>query len=116
MTANPGAGTWGGSLAAKDAADAVTYKITPHLGSSRARHSEAMELLWLRLDTTHNQALFAKAGSEVTVTWHLEAPPPVDRGELVEIGRLAVLAVVREVCRRAPELEFDWFAVSPSAT
>jgi hypothetical protein len=41
---------------------------------------------------------------------------PVERDELIELGRLAVLEIVRDVCRRAPELELEWFAVSPPLT
>jgi hypothetical protein len=75
-----------------------------------------MELLWERLDTTHNEGLFAKAGLEITATWQVDSPPPVERDEFIELGRLAVLEIVREACSRAPELEFDWFAVSPAVT
>jgi hypothetical protein len=117
MPAKLDAGAWYGSLGPLDTADAMTYRITPHLGSPRPRwDAEAMELLWQRLDTAHNQALFAKVGSEVRATWRLDARLPVERDELIEVGRLAVLEIVREVCRRAPELEFDWFAVSPSVS
>jgi hypothetical protein len=37
----------------------------------------------------------------------------VTRDERIEIGRRAVLDVVRDVCDAAPELKSDWFAVSP---
>jgi len=73
-----------------------------------------MELLWQRLDMTLNRVSFAKVGSEIGATWHVDAPPAVQRDELIQLGRLSVLECVREACRRAPELEFDWFAVSPS--
>ena len=35
------------------------------------------------------------------------------RDERIEIGRRAVLDVVRETCDGSPELKSDWFAVSP---
>jgi hypothetical protein len=117
MPAKQDAGTSYRSISPKDTADAVGYKITPHLGSPRPRwHAEAMELLWHRLDLSRRDTSFSKVGPEITATWQLDAPLPVERDELIELGRLAVLEIVRDVCRRAPELEIEWFAVSPSLT
>jgi hypothetical protein len=114
MPAKQDAGTWYGSIGAKDTANLV-YRITPHLGSPRPRwNAEAMELLWRRIDLSRGDTSFSKVGPEITATWQLDAPVPVERDELIELGRLAVLEIVRDVCRRAPELEFEWFAVSPS--
>jgi len=36
----------------------------------------------------------------------------MERDEREEVGRLAVLDILQEVCERAPELTLDWFAVS----
>ena len=41
-----------------------------------------------------------------------DAPISMERDEREEIGRRAVLDIVRSVCERAPELKSDWFAVS----
>ena len=117
MPAKQDAGTWYGSIGAKGTADGVVYRITPHLGSPRPRwDAEAMQLLWHRLDLSRGDMAFSRVGPEITATWQLDAPFPVERDELIELGRLAVLEIVRDVCRRAPELEFEWFAVSPSLT
>ncbi|HEV2980850.1 MAG TPA: hypothetical protein VGX51_05425 [Solirubrobacteraceae bacterium] len=114
MSTKHHAGTSYASIAAKDAAVALVYTITPHLGSSRPRwNAEAMDLLWHRLDLSRRDTAFLKVGTEITATWKLDSPIPVERDELVQLGRLAVLEIVRDVCRRAPELEFDWFAISP---
>ena len=111
MPAKQNAGTWHGSIGAKDTVDLV-YRITPHLGSPRPRwDAEAMELLWHRLDLSLGDTSFSKIGREITATWRLDAPFPVERDELIELGRLAVLEIVRDVCKRPPELELDWFAV-----
>ena len=116
MRAKQDAGTWYGSIGANNTAD-VVYRITPHLGSPRPRwDAEAMDLLWRRLDLSRGDTSFSKVGPEITATWQLDAPFPVERDEVIELGRLAVLEIVRDVCRRAPELEFEWFAVSPSRT
>jgi hypothetical protein len=72
-----------------------------------------MDLLWHRLDLSRSDTSFFKAGTQITATWHLDSTPPVERDELIQLGRLAIVEVVRDVCRRAPELEFEWFAVSP---
>jgi hypothetical protein len=102
------------SIAASGTAVALGYKITPHLGSPRPRwNAEAMDLLWHRLDLSRGDTAFLKVGNEITATWKLDSPLPVERDELIQLGRLAVLEIVRDVCRRAPELEFEWFAVSP---
>jgi hypothetical protein len=117
MPAKQDAGPWYGSIGVKGTTDSVVYRITPHLGSPRPRwNAEAMELLWRRLDLSLGDTSFSKVGPEITATWQLDAPFPVERDELIELGRLAVLEIVRDVCRRAPELEFEWFAVSPSRT
>jgi hypothetical protein len=115
MPAKQDAGTWYRSIGANHTA--VVYRITPHLGSPRPRwDAEAMELLWRRLDLRRGDTSFSKVGPGITATWQLDAPVPVERDELIELGRLAVLEVVRDVCRRAPELELEWFAVSPPLT
>jgi hypothetical protein len=70
-----------------------------------------MDLLWQRLDRSHDEASFAKVGREITATWREDAPASMERDERAEVGRGAVLAIVRDVCESAPELELDWFAV-----
>jgi hypothetical protein len=35
----------------------------------------------------------------------------MERDVRAELGHRAVLGIVRKVCERAPELEWDWFAV-----
>jgi hypothetical protein len=88
----------------------VTFRITLHSGFAAPAH--ALEELWQRLDGNHDDARFANAGAEITVTWGEDAPISMERYEREEIGRRAVLDIVHDVCARAPELESDWFAVS----
>jgi hypothetical protein len=107
-------GTAYASIDATDAPVALAYKITPHLGSPRPRwNAEAMDMLWHRLDLSRGDTSFFKAGTQITVTWHLDSRLPVGRDELIQLGRLTILEMVRDVCRRAPELELEWFAVRP---
>jgi hypothetical protein len=37
----------------------------------------------------------------------------MEQDERAELGRRAILDIVIGVCERAPELNSDWFAVSP---
>ncbi len=88
----------------------MKFRITIHSGF--AAPADALDLLWQRLDVQHEDARFARVGAEIRVTWG-DSPVSMERDERDEIGRRAVLDIVFEVCDRAPELESDWFAVSP---
>jgi len=91
----------------------VKFKITPHAGfTASTKPANAVDLLWQRLGASHDEASFAKVGPEISATWG-EDVPSMARDEDAEIGRRAVLDIVRDVCEHAPELEVDWFAVSP---
>jgi hypothetical protein len=70
-----------------------------------------MDLLWERLEACHDEASFARVGHEICATWGEDVPPSMERHERAELGRHAVLRILREVCERPPELELDWFAV-----
>jgi hypothetical protein len=71
-----------------------------------------MDLLWQRLDRSHDGASFARVGPEISATWGEDVPSSMERDERAELGRRAVLRILRDVCEGAPELELDWFAVS----
>ena len=70
-----------------------------------------MDLLWERLGGIHDEVSFAKVGPEISATWGDDSSPSRMRDERAEIGRRAVLVILRDVCERAPELELDWFAI-----
>jgi hypothetical protein len=90
----------------------VKFRIAPHSGFTASRRpANAIDLLWQRLSAGHDEASFAKVGLEIEVTWGEDLPVSMERDERAEIGRRAVLEIVRDVCERAPELELDWFAV-----
>ena len=73
---------------------------------------EALDLLWQRLGPRGGEARFTKAATEIRADLAHDAPVAMASGEREEIGRLAVLDVLRDVCERAPELKLDWYAVS----
>lgn len=90
----------------------MKFRITSHSGfTASTRLANAVDLLWQRLGAIHDEVSFAKVGSEITATWGEDVPASLKPDERAEIGRRAVLDIVRGVCERAPELELDWFAV-----
>ena len=96
-----------------DDADAVTLKITAHQAQQLpSRPADAIDLLWARLGANREGVSFAVRGSQIQATWESAGTRSMQRAELNEVARAAVLALVREVCDAAPELEFAWFAVS----
>jgi hypothetical protein len=76
------------------------------------RPANAIDLLWQRLGASHDEVSFAKVGDEIRATWGEDVPVSMERDERAEIGRRAVLDIVRDACERTPELELDWFAFS----
>jgi hypothetical protein len=89
----------------------VRFRITHHSGF--AAPADALDLLWQRLGASQDGMSFAKVGPEIRVTIKGDAPVSVTRDERLEIGRRAVLDVVRDMCDGPPGLKSDWFAVSP---
>jgi hypothetical protein len=87
----------------------VNFRITRHSGW--AAPDDALDMLWQRLGAHREEASFAKAGAEIRVRWARDAPSSIDRNEREEVGRIAILEIVRNVCEQAPELRSDWFAV-----
>jgi hypothetical protein len=90
---------------------AVRFKITRHSGFSAPE--DALELLVQRLGPRREEVSFAKVGGEIWATLQSDAPVSMTHDERSDIGRRAVLDVVREVCDGMSGLKSDWFAVSP---
>jgi hypothetical protein len=89
----------------------VQFRITHHSGF--AAPADALELLCARLGAGRDGVSFTKVGGEIRAMTQEDAPVSMTRDERLEIGRRAVLELVRDVCDGAPELKSDWFAVSP---
>lgn len=90
----------------------MKFRISSHSGlRSPARPADAIELLSERLGAKHEDASFARVGAEIWVNWGEDVLTSMGRDERSEIGRRAVLEIVREACESAPGLESDWFAV-----
>ncbi len=88
----------------------MRFRITRHSGFSPP--DDALDVLLQRLGANRDGASFAKVGAEIWATVEADAPVSMTHDERVDIGRRAVLKVVREVCEGAPGLNSDWFAVS----
>jgi hypothetical protein len=88
----------------------VRFKITRHSGYRPP--DDALDLLLTRLGPSREEVAFAKVGMEIWATFEADAPVAMTWDERADIGRRAVLSVVREACEGVPELNSDWFAVS----
>jgi hypothetical protein len=88
----------------------VNFSITRHSGF--AAPENALELLWERLGSSREEASFVRGRTEIRATWGIDIPVVMERDERDQLGRYAILDIVRGVCEQAPELRADWFAVS----
>jgi hypothetical protein len=88
----------------------VNFRITVHSGW--AAPDDALDLLWARLGPRHEEVPFAKGRSDIRTEWGKDMASSTERHEVEELGRVAILDIVRGVCEDAPELRSDWFAVS----
>jgi hypothetical protein len=88
----------------------VTFGITRHSGFGAPE--DALDLLWERLAAEHEEASFVKGRTEIRATWGIDIPVAMERDEREELGRIAILDIVRSACEQAPPLRSDWFAVS----
>jgi hypothetical protein len=89
----------------------VRFRIAPHSGQGAP--PDAIERLAVRLGSSVEDAFFVKVGNEILATWGEDAPVAMERDEREELGRLALLGIIEEVCEETPDLRADWFAVAP---
>ncbi len=73
-----------------------------------------MELLSSHIPARREDVAFSRIGSEIRARVDRDDAVWMTQDERVEIGRKAVLDIVRDVCERSPELKLDWFAISPA--
>jgi hypothetical protein len=88
----------------------VRFTIAVHAGYGAP--PDAIELLAKRLGSERDEARFTPTGDAIDATWGEEAPVSMASDERAQIGRRALLAILDEVCDDAPELAFEWFAIS----
>ena len=90
----------------------MKFRITSHSGFIvAARPGNALDLLWQRLGGSRDEVEFARSGDEIVATWEEDAPAAMGSDERAEIGRRAVLDIVRDACEGSPDLNLEWFAV-----
>jgi hypothetical protein len=88
----------------------VNFGITRHSGFGAPE--DALDMLWERLGPKREEASFARGRTEIRATWGVDIPVAMERDEREELGRTAILDIIRGVCEQAPELRLDWFAIS----
>lgn len=71
-----------------------------------------MELLLRRLGARRGELTFAMDGDAITAVSEAREAGASMRDERVEFERRAIVDLLVDVCKDAPELESDWFAVS----
>jgi hypothetical protein len=91
----------------------VDFRIAYHAASRHTPPEGALELLWEALGPVREDVSFALGNREITANWRGDVSISMTQEERVQIGRRAVLDVVLRVCDAAPELDSEWFAVSP---
>ncbi len=90
----------------------MQFRITPHAGhAAPTPPADAIDLLWQRIGASRDGMTFARVGPELSATWGEDAPASMERDERAELGRRAVLAILRDVCESSPDLALEWFAV-----
>jgi hypothetical protein len=89
----------------------VRFRIAPHSGENAP--PDAIDRLAAQLGSSVDDAFFTQVGREILATWGEDAPVAMERDEREEVGRLALLEIVGEVCERSPDLKVEWYAVSP---
>jgi len=90
----------------------VNFAVTRH--ADRRAPPDALERLWERLEGRRFQEItFRRAARYIRADTGHDSPVSMERDEREEIGRTEVLDCLREICERAPELQLDWYAVSP---
>lgn len=90
----------------------MKFKITRH--GATAPPEQAIDLLAQRLPSRRKGVSFARVGAEIRANVNRDDPVYVTQDERVDIGRRAVLEIITELCERDPDLNIDWYAVSPS--
>jgi hypothetical protein len=92
----------------------VRFRITRHAGHAlgHAPPADALELLLERLGPRRGGVSFVKVASQITATWNPDMSSGATSDERADIGRRAVLDIVRQVAEGDPGLDPDWYAVS----
>jgi hypothetical protein len=89
----------------------MDFRITRHSGF--AAPDDALDRLWERLGARRAGTSFTRGHSDIRARSGTEAPLGMEDYEREELGRSAVLEIVQAVCAQTPELNPDWYAVSP---
>jgi hypothetical protein len=89
----------------------VRFAISVHSGSGAP--GDAIERLAAGLGRVREGTRFATRGTQIIATPDEDAGGLREGSEREEMGRLALLEQIGEVCERTPDLKLDWYAVRP---
>jgi hypothetical protein len=71
-------------------------------------------LLWPHAQAARSDEVrFVKRRTEMRAMWGEGEGTRETRDERMQVERRAVFEALREICDRTPELDADWYAVSP---
>lgn len=90
----------------------MRFTVTKHTAVKPPE--EAVEMLSSQIPARRQDVAFSRIGGEIRARVDRDDAVWMTTDERVEIGRKAVLDILREVCERSPELKLDWFAISPA--
>jgi hypothetical protein len=90
----------------------MRFAITIHSGHGAP--PDALERLWQRLGPNRDEASFALGDGEIAAEWREDEGDLEARETRAAVAREQVLEILREVSEEAPELELDWFAITPA--
>ncbi|HMH47335.1 MAG TPA: hypothetical protein VK538_06415 [Solirubrobacteraceae bacterium] len=88
----------------------MKFRIARHSGF--APPADALELLLRRLGARRGELTFAMDGDAITAISEAREAEVSTRDERAEAERRAIVDLLVDVCKDAPELQSDWFAVS----
>jgi hypothetical protein len=90
----------------------VKFRITHHTGHGGAVPPDALDELIQRLGAVRNDVEFSRSPTEIAATWNGYTSSSMTEDERIELGRRAILELVRDVCEEPPPLDVEWFAIS----
>jgi hypothetical protein len=87
-------------------------RFTIGIHSGHHAPPDAIALLAEALGPQRDDAYFTANDRDIDASWGEDAPVSMERDEREDLGREALLRIIEEVCETAPQLQYDWYAVS----
>jgi hypothetical protein len=91
----------------------MRFRVTRHTAVKPPGH--VLDLLVEQLPPRREDVLFTRGASRIGARVDRDESVWMTSDERLELGRLAVLEALGEVCERTPDLKLSWYAVSPAS-